>query len=270
MNRDDYRAAMDEVQFSRDFRERTVEKLTAAAHDARKEKANMNGRKLRKIVPLAAAIIAALAITAAAAALLLRPADVAANMGDKKLAAAFESKDAMQINKTAESDGLSITLAGVVSGKSLSDFGQELDAERTYAVISIRNTDGTPIKEFPDGLVATPLVSGYAPRAVNAWTLGGGYTAFVQDGAVYYLFDYESLEMFADHTVYLAVYQGSVPSNESFTMAASGEISFADGFKAPHALFTLPMDASKASPDAVTRYFKENGLEWLLNPPAAN
>lgn len=268
MNRKDYRAAMDAIPFHADFQQKTINKLTAAAQEMRKEPIKMNFKRTTRIITIAAVLVVILSITAFAAVYLLRPSDVASELNDAALSEAFKGENAVIINKSVESENCVITLAGIVSGSGLSDFSQDVDASRTYAVISLRQSDGTPYSETPESIVATPLVSGYAPRAVNAWTLGGGYVSFIKDGVAYFLFDYQSLEMFADHTVYLAVYQGSVPSNESFTMSDDGKISFTDSYEGPHAMFTLPMDESKADPAAVEQYFKEKGIDELLNPSA--
>ncbi|MEA4814821.1 MAG: DUF4179 domain-containing protein [Oscillospiraceae bacterium] len=268
MTKKEYRVAMDEIVFDMDFQKQTIDKLSSAAQQNRKELPQMNKKRIFKAFPLAAVLAVVLTVSAVAAVLLLNPSDVANEMQLPALAAAFESDSAVAINKTVESEGYDITLAGIVSGKDLSDsaFSQEVTDERTYAVVAVRNADGTPIEESISDFVVTPLVSGYAPRAVNAWTLGGGYSSFVKDGIAYYLFDYQSLEMFADHTVYLAAYQGSVPSSDDFTMDSNGAIDFTDSITGPHALFTLPMDESKADPAAVEQFFAESGIDKLLNP----
>ena len=80
----------------------------------------------------------------------------------------------------------------------------------------------------------TPLVSGYSPNVVNTWTLNTMLTGFLQDGVCYFLLDTKSLEMFADHTVYLAFYEGgTVPSRAQFTMGEDGSIAFREDFEAP-------------------------------------
>ena len=84
------------------------------------------------------------------------------------------------------------------------------------------------------------------------------------DGVVYYLLDTQSLEMFADHTVYLAFYQGFLPSRELFSMAEDGSIAFAEGITGPHALFTLPLDESKADPAAVEDFLESSGINPML------
>ncbi|MPN15632.1 hypothetical protein SDC9_162966 [bioreactor metagenome] len=103
-------------------------------------------------------------------------------------------------------------------------------------------------------------MSGYKPWQVNAWTLNGGYSSFVYEGVNYYIFECSNIEIFADHTVYLAAYEGNAPSADIFTIDQDGVISFAEGFHAPHALFTLPLDSSKADLNAVHNLLESNGI----------
>lgn len=267
MRQNDYRTAMDALPFREDFQRETIEKLlTAAKQQTGKETANMNINRFKRILPIAAALVVILAATAAAVMTFLSASDVAGEFNDPTLAQAFAQEDALALNQTVESEGYELTLAGLVSGAGLSDYCQEAEAEYTYAVVSVRRTDGTPLEYGDVDLTVTPLISGYNPWAVNAWTLNGGYGAFAQDGVLYYLFQYDSLEIFAGHTVYLAIYDGFVPSRADFVVAEDGSISFSDAFEGPHALFTLPMDESTGDEEAIARYFAENGidLEWAL------
>ena len=103
------------------------------------------------------------------------------------------------------------------------------------------------------------MVAGFTPWSVNNWTLDSGVTGFARDGVYYYLLDVKNLEMFADHTVYLAFYEGRTPSKEIFTVAQDGTISFAESFEAPHALFTLPLEQLPASPPLKRRLFTCTG-----------
>lgn len=199
---------------------------------------------------VAAAAAATLTITAAAAVVLLQPREA----GNQALAAAFESQDAIAVNDTRTVGDYSVTLMGLVSGQGLSRveaLEDGLSRDKTYAVLAYQRTDGTPIEEDVPDLTVSPLVEGYAPWQLNAWTLGGGTCTFAQEGILYYLFECDNVEPFADHTVYLAVYPGThiPPSTENFAISDEGHISVADGSKA--ALFTLPLDKSKADPQKV-------------------
>ena len=257
MNKADYRAAFDRVELSEGFREKAVAELTrSAARQNQKEITTMKPRRTMKTALLAAALAAALIVSAAAAVLLLTPREVAERTGDSVLAAAFESAGAVEVNESVQSGDYTFTLGGLVSGAGISGYAQDVDASRTYVVLSVARADGTPVEEYP-AVDFTPLVAGYRPQEVSAWTLGGGYSAFLSGGAAYYLFDCAGLEMFADRTVYLAAGEGLSPSNETFTMAEDGTYAFTDGFAGAHALFTLPLDGAKADPAAVERFLTD-------------
>lgn len=261
MNRDDYRAALDRIELSEGFRQDTIQKLTrAAGQQTKKETVFMKPRRTFKTGLLAAALAVALIVSAAAAVYLLTPKDVAAHNDDPVLADAFAGGGAILSNQTAESDGYTFTLGGLVSGAGISKYAQDVDAARTYAVVSVARTDGTPLENLDAPFHLSPLVAGFQPHMVNAWTLGGGYTSFLSGGVAYYLFDCESLEIFADHTVYLAVGQELSAGSDTFAMAEDGAISFVEGYEGPHALFTLPLDASKADSAAVDQFLKDTGL----------
>ena len=77
----------------------------------------------------------------------------------------------------------------------------------------------------------------------------------------YYLFDTRNLEMFADHTVYFAIYEGGVPDPATFPTAEDGTISLAEDMEG--ALFTLPLNESKADPAAARAFVEGTGLEFI-------
>ena len=223
----------------------------------------MHFSKSKKLAVLAASAVCLLAMSVSAV-LFLTPADVAARLDDDPLAAAFQSDDAVALNETAASGDYTFTLLGMVSGEDLSALPAEYNGEtvrdRTYAVFTVARTDGTPLTEQPN-LSYSPLVAGYHVSAVNGWTLGATCQSFVEDGVAYYLFDTQNLEMFADHTVYFAIYEGSVPNPALFPTAEDGTISLAEGVTG--ALFTLPLDAEKADPAAAEAFVQSTGLEFI-------
>ena len=234
MDRETYRKAFDGLSFSDDFQARTEALLRDRARDMEKER-NMTKFGATKKTVL--------------------------------LAAAFDSEDAVAINETAAVGDYTVTLAGLVSGGDLSavptEYNGELISDRTYAVFTLTRTDGQPLEEQPEGLAYTPLVGGYHVRAVNAWTLGATCQPFVQDGTAYYLFDTRNLEMFADHPVYFAIYEGSVPSADTFDMKEDGTIALKEGVTGTQ--FTLPLDESRADPEAAEAFVKGTGLEFTQN-----
>ena len=242
MNREQYRAQVDALSFSSDFQDRTMARL--AQEKERKPMKKMN----LKAVLLAAAVVAAMSVTAYAA-ITLAPRDVAQRAGNEALAAAFEGEDAITVNETKTVGDYNVTLMGLVSGTGLSrveSLPDSVDQDKTYAVLAYARTDGADITEGVPDLTVSPLVEGYAPWRLNAWTLGGGVSSFAQEGVLYYLFECDDMEPFADHTVYLAVYPGThtPPSAELFGFEdATGVITS----KGEAALFSLPLDESKAN-----------------------
>ena len=242
MNREQYRAQVDALSFSSDFQDRTMARL--AQEKERKPMKKMN----LKAVLLAAAVVAAMSVTAYAA-ITLAPRDVAQRAGNEALAAAFEGEDAITVNETKTVGDYNVTLMGLVSGPGLSrveSLPDSVDQDKTYAVLAYARTDGADITEDVPDLTVSPLVEGYAPWRLNAWTLGGGVSSFAQEGVLYYLFECDNVEPFADHTVYLAVYPGThtPPSAELFGFEdATGVITS----KGEAALFSLPLDESKAN-----------------------
>lgn len=258
MNREEYRAQVDAVSFSPDFQARTMARLQALARE--KEQKSMkkwNG----KTALLAAALAAAMTVTAAAAIVLLRPQEVARQAGNEALAAAFENEEAIAVNEAKTVGDYDVTLMGLVSGEGLSrveSLPGGVTRDKTYAVLAYARRDGTPIEEDVPDLTVSPLVEGYAPWRLNAWTLGGGTCTFAQDGVLYYLFECDSVEPFADHTVYLAVYPGThiPPSAELFGFdEGTGAITP----KGDAALFVLPLNQAKADPEKA----KALAEDWL-------
>lgn len=262
MNPKEYRTQVDAVSFSPDFEARTLERLKELARE--KERKNMKQHTWRTALT-AAAVAAALTITAGAALVMLRPRDVAREAGNEALAAAFESGQAVTVNDTKVVGDYEVTLMGLVSGEGLSRV-EALEGgvtrDKTYAALAYARTDGSPITEDVPELTVSPLVEGYAPWTLNAWTLGGGTCTFAQGGTLYYLFECDNVEPFADHTVYLAVYPGThiSPSAELFDFdQAAGTITA----KGEAALFVLPLDESKADPQRAQALAED----WLRPEP---
>jgi len=265
MNRDDYRKAFGALSFSADFEERTADLLRARARELEKERNDMTFGKTKKMVVLIAACIALLAVSVSAAVAWLTPAQVAEEYGQPLLAEAFDGPDAIAINETVESGDFAITLLGLVSGRNLDVLNQDLEADHTYSVLALRRLDGTPLETQTFDFISytmTPLVAGCPPTAVNNWTMDAGASGHAVDGVYYYLLDTKSIEMFADHTVYMAFYEGGVPNNTIFAVAEDGTIAFAEDFEGVQALFTLPLDPSKADPAAAEAFLAENDMGW--------
>lgn len=268
MNRKTYRDAFDALRFSAGFQERTADLLCQRARELEKERMEMSFPKTKKIAVLIAACLALLIVSVSAAVLLLSPSEVAELHDQPLLAEAFNSKDAIRIDETVESGDYAITLLGLVTGENLDVLNQDLDNAHTYSVLALQRLDGEPLETQTFDFMQytmTPLVAGYAPTAVNNWTLDAFASGCAKDGVYYYLLDTQSVEMFAGHTVYMAFYEGMAPNNSIFTVADDGSIAFAEDFEGVQALFTLPLDASKADPAAADTFVESTGLTGWSN-----
>ena len=74
--------------------------------------------------------------------------------------------------------------------------GFECEEARTYAVIAIRNSDGTPLS-LMEGMPVqiAPVIEGCMP--FQSWAiLNFSASGLEREGILYYLFDYENLEIF--------------------------------------------------------------------------
>ena len=95
--------------------------------------------------------------------------------------------------------------------------------------------------------LVSPYISGYDPKWVNIFSLRGGYYAFVENGVHYRLMDTRNIEVFADHTLYIGVSEGTFYNLDAYLFdPETGEISRNESFDGLNALFTLSIDPAKA------------------------
>lgn len=243
-----------------------------------KESKTMSEKNRRLRIPAAAMIAAAVVVAGSASAFAawryLTPEQVAQTAEDQKLAAAFQGEDAVAVNEVQEYGNYRITLLGIVSGKNLSQYegwdenGNVLD-DRTYVVTAIENVDGTPRPDTSEEgygeepFFVSPLIEGLNPAIYNSVTMDGGYSEMVEDGIQYRIAECNNVEMFADRQVYLCVNDGNFYNNEAYLYdETSGSISRNEGYQGVNALFTLPLDRSKADKEAAEKYVKEFEEEW--------
>lgn len=224
--------------------------------------------KTKKMAVSLAAAAALLVVSVSAALVWLTPSQVAERHNQPLLAQAFAGPDAISIDETVETGDFAVTLMGLVSGEDLDTLNPDPGNAHTYAVLSLRRLDGEPLENETFDFTRytmTPLVAGYSPTAVNNWTLGASAHGHAESGVYYYLLDTESIEKFADRTVYMAFYEGGAPSSSIFTVAEDGTISFCGDFTGVQALFTLPLDPAKADPAAADAFVRDTGLEGWSN-----
>lgn len=225
------------------------------------------------VVLIAAVIMIASSITALAATYLYNARDVAERLGDSLLAEAFTGGQAIVVNESIVSGDYRFTLQGIVSGEGLSDFegsAHEIHPERTYAVVSIEKQDGSNMPSIQDDeygntpFFISPLIKGQKPWQVNISTMNGSYSELVLDGVMYRLIEIDGIDKFADRGVYLAISTSHFYDVKAFHYdEETGEISRNLNYDGANALFELPLDISKADPEAAEQY-----LQQLLEVPA--
>lgn len=233
-----------------------------------KERNAMSKKKRMPMVAAAALTILALSGTALAASRFLGTENVAEKFEDYKLADAFKGKDAVSINKTVQSDQYDITLLGIVSGTEISDYiatgDDEILSDRTYAVVAIANTNGTPMPSTSDEnygqepFFVSPLIKGLKPWQYNIATMNGGYQDFVEDGIMYRLIECNNVEMFADRGIYLCVSDTTFYNVDAYDYdELTGAITPNSEYEGINVLFDLPIDISKANREKADAYINE-------------
>lgn len=244
--------------------------LNASILKTAKETQTMKKKTFRSGAAAAAAvaILAIGSVSGYAAYRYLTPSQVADQMTeDGRLAKAFESKDAITVNETQKTDGYDITLMGLVSGKHLSLVApeasqEEIDQEKTYAVVAITREDGKAMPDIMDAdyqtFCVSALIHGKNFLDVNNATLNAGVSSFVQDGVQYEILECDNLETFANMGVYMGVVESFGNESQAFTLdEETGDYSINEDFDGMKALFTIPLDKTKADDTAAEMYFAQ-------------
>ncbi|AFL98516.1 hypothetical protein Desde_0019 [Desulfitobacterium dehalogenans ATCC 51507] len=237
-------------------------------------------RRSFSTVAAAAMALVIFATTAFAASYFLKPSDVANQLGDKTLSAAFDSPTAVNINQSITSGDYTFTLLGLVSGKDITDnpaynSNGDILGDRTYTVVAIQKKDGSPMPTAQDENYPTfyvsPYIKGLKPWQVNAHTLNGGYIENVVDGVMYRIIDCDEVAMFADRGLYLGVNTGSFYNSEAFNYDENTGMLTADpDFDGASVVFDLPIDKSMANPEKAQTYLDEVLGEFITNAPIVN
>lgn len=80
---------------------------------------------------------------------------------------------------------------------------------------------------------------------------------------MYRMMEMDNIEIFADKGIYVGVSSGTFYDAQAYRFdEGSGEISPNTGYQGVNALFTLPVDKSKADSAAAEAYLKELRAEW--------
>lgn len=199
----------------------------------------------------------------------LTPSQVAERLQeDDRLAAAFEGEDAVWVNETQNTAGYDVTFLGIVTGKDFvnaaadADLTAKIEKEKTYAVTAISHSDGSPMPSTTDDdyrtFCVSPLIHGKTFQEANNGILNAGVSSFVYEGIQYELLECDNLEIFADRGVSLGVVENFGEEIDAFQYhPAFGTYSRNEDYDKINALFELPLDLSKADPEAAEAYFDD-------------
>lgn len=234
-------------------------------------------RRMSAAALVAVGILLLCSSTAFAVYKYLTPAEVVTEINDNALQKAFLSEDAIFVNETQESGGYKVTLMGSVAGRNISDFlmetgkGEVLE-DRIYTIITIERADGTPMPDTSSDeygkecFFVSHYIGGLDPSVYSMMSMNGGYTEFVSNGIRYRVLDMDNIEMFADRGIYVGVNSGSFYDRSAYVYDEStGRMSRNEGYTGVNALFHLPVDESKADPQAAEAYLK--AFEQSMNEP---
>ena len=245
--KDKYKEELSHIRFAESFETDTVELLKAAE---RKDDLMSNRKRPLKVAVLVVAAILVLSMGAYAVISLLSASQVAEQIGDKELVTFFEDNYFEPV--TVKGEEYSVTFMGVAPGESFYTYEEDgplVSENRTYAVWAVYRNDGEPLDQMAGSPIQViPVVDGY--RAESIFWLGVSASGLSKDGVLYYLYDYTDLEVFADRRVALMAFEGMFPGPEILTANDKGEIVYAENYNGFKAVFELPLDESKADPEA--------------------
>ena len=259
-------------------KEEPEERLNLSILQQAKERTYMARKKKKNRVP-AAVLAAAFTLMIGSAAVYagwkyLAPEQVADEVEDQKLMEAFTGSDAVIVNESQESGGYKVTLLGFVAGKNISDRlvqddRGELKDDMIYTVVAIERADGAPMPDTSDDaygeepFYVSHYIKGLDPAKYSLMSMGGGYTEFVREGIQYRLLEMDNIEMFADRGIYVGVSSGTFYDSAAYMYDEhTGEMQRNEDYPGVNALFTLPLDQSKADPETADSYLKELEASW--------
>lgn len=245
-----YKEQMNNIEFNADFEKNTVELMKSAAEG--KERTFM--KKPARILAAAILIIAVISVTAYAISGLLSAGDVAEHFGESRVADSFKKNG--YASESVTDKGYTVSFLGLVKGERFES--DSIKSDCSYYAVSVAREDGLPLS-LSDGnpLGMSVIIEGYPAWKINTWSLDTSANGMEENGILYYLYDCENLEIFAEKNVYLAVYEGFVPGVDIINMNPDGTFEFADGYNGFKALFKIPLDPSKVNPEAANEILKE-------------
>ena len=223
------------------------------SHFKEKEQISMKHTSIKRTPIIAAVLCLTLSVTAMASWHFLNATSVAARTAPA-LSEAFASKDAKKLKTVRAEDGYVISLLGITSGKALTKSDPDLNDTSTYAVVAIAKEDGTPVDPVNQPYFVSPLIQGLEAWKYNIASMGGSYKEFIENGILYRLIECDDIQLFADRNLYLCVTDTPFYENNAFIADEEGRLSESPAYEGLNVLFDLPLDASKADPEAAQAY----------------
>lgn len=268
----------------------------------------MNHRKFATVACACALAVGVGSVSVYAAWKYLMPDQVINEMeiGEDRLADAFSGDNAVYVNETQSYGDYEVTLLGITSGQNLTEYkyytkddSVEFDAaysddptewlqdngfveenDRSYVLFAIENKN-QPFKdssEFENSLGISPIIMGYDYEVCRGiLENGSGGRVFIKDSVIYYMYECNNLEKFADHDIYMCI-SDDLPAISEYSYIYdkdAGTIARNEEYEGTNALFRLPVDSAKADPRAAEeevkayeehcRRIKENAQEEKLS-----
>ena len=231
----------------------------------------------------------------------LRPNEVIEEIGEENLVEAFLEGNAVYINETQSYSGYDVTLLGITSGKNLTKYkyfshdnsnvsfdeansdnpaekllerGYKELNDRSYILFAVENKNQRfeAISNFDSRISIFPIIMGYDYETYYGMieNATGGH-AVIKDSVIYYMYECNNLEKYADHDIYMCV-SDDIPALSEYSYIydnTSDMIARNEEYEGLNALFSLPMDSSKANPAAAAAEVKayEDHLKAIENGP---
>lgn len=273
---EEYKIQADKVKFSESFYEITCEKMRQAM--IQKEEHLVKKVKPVRIIVIAA-LIAALALTAGAVARFVIPdrlvEDISLDLDSVRtvIDTGKATKDTVTtVQKTFSNNDLTVTFEAIADGGCLrqvfTENGEliESKSEETYAVFTVKRTDGTRVLYSEDGKGLTPadigyiiLVKGYA---ANPCTFADcyGIGLYEENNVLYVACNITDANLFADEDLYIGFTNRMVINYDILRMDKNNEYHYVDGYDGIPALFDFDLDDSRADHEKAQQYKAERSF----------
>lgn len=238
----------------------------------------MNQKKFAAIAASSALVLGIGSISVYAAWKYLNPDQVIREIDSEEsaLIEAFSDENAVYINETQSYGDYDVTLLGITNGENLTkykvftsdsstksiheeneDYIPSTDGftelnDRSYILFAVENKNQAfqNFDDFFDKVQMFPVVMGYDyEECAGLFENAATGRSLLKDGVMYYMYECNNLEKYADHDIYMCVTDDIAFSEYTYQYDnEAGQIARNEEYEGLNALFSLPFDASKANP----------------------